>query len=61
MGSKYGKNVLMGVGGVVGIAVLGTTVLTGIYAYNNPDPEKCWVIRDLDSSETTRVEAISIA
>ena len=34
-----------------------TTVYLGIYGYNSPDPKACWVVRDLDTGFTTKLEA----
>ena len=37
------------------------TVYLGIYGYNNPDPESCWVIRGLENSEKTKALALAKA
>ena len=29
-------------------------VYLGIYAFKNPDPGACWVVRDLDSAAKTK-------
>ena len=34
--------------GVVGVFVT-ITVYLGIYGYNNPDPDSCWVVKGLDA------------
>lgn len=34
------------------------TVYLGIYAYSNPDPNNCWVIKDLDTAATTKAGII---
>ena len=40
--------------GVISVGLLATLqVYLGIYAYNNPDPKACWVVRDLHTSGTT--------
>lgn len=36
-------------------------VYLGIYAYKNPDPTQCWVVRDLASSWTSRADALARA
>ena len=43
----------------VAIGVLATaTVFLYIYAFSNPDPKKCWVVRDLDSAEKTSADVV---
>lgn len=45
------------VAAVMTLALFGTaTVYLGIYGYNNPDPESCWVVRDLDTGFKTKLE-----
>ena len=51
------------VGGLCsGTIVLGAfitaTVYLGIYSFNNPDSEKSWVIKGLDSTSITKAQAI---
>ena len=46
---------------LVGGIWLTATVYLGIYAYNNPDPKSCWIIRELDTSFRTKEEAIQRA
>ena len=46
---------------IVGGIFLTATVYLGIYAYNNPDPNSCWVIRELDTSFRTKEEVIQRA
>ena len=36
-------------------------VYLGIYAYKNPDPKACWVVRDLHTTATTKQEVIARA
>lgn len=38
---------------VVGIFIT-ITVYLGIFAYNNPDPAKCWVVKDLHQCQPTK-------
>ena len=41
----------------VAVGVLATcTVFLYIYAFSNPDPKKCWVVRDLDTAEKTSAD-----
>lgn len=41
------------IGGICIISILGVivtiTVLLGIFAYKNPDPGSCWVVKGLDA------------
>lgn len=41
------------IGGICIISILGVivtlTVLLGIFAYKNPDPSSCWVVKGLDA------------
>ena len=30
------------------------TVYLGIYAYNNPDPQNCWVVKDLHQCQPSK-------
>jgi len=40
---------------LVVVSVFATaTVFLGIYSFNNPDPEACWVVKGMDDPETTR-------
>ena len=39
--------------GVVGVFVT-ITVYLGIYGYNNPDPDSCWVVKGLDAPQPTK-------
>ena len=52
-------------GGVAGTVVAGlfvtATVYMGMYAMNNPDPDNCWVIRDLEMTTRTAAEAVATA
>ena len=49
----------------VAILTVGTflTVLVflGIYSYGNPDPNSCWVIKDMENTERTREAVIASA
>lgn len=48
--------------GVLTIGLLATiTVYLGLYGYKNPDPQACWVVRDLHTSSTTRNDVVSRA
>lgn len=51
--------------GVAGTALAGlfiaATVYTGMYAFNNPDPETCWVVRNLDQPSRTKAEVLTNA
>ena len=48
--------------GVISLGVMATvTVYLGIYAYNNPDPKACWVVRDLHTSGVTKSDVIARA
>lgn len=50
------------VGGSVAAAIFAVaTVYLGIYAHNNPDPDNCWVVRDLDLPALSRNEVIDNA
>lgn len=42
---------------IAGALLCTATVYLGIYGYNNPDPKSCWVVRDLDTGFTTKLEA----
>lgn len=60
--STTGQKAVAIVGGTVVVGLFATaTVFTGIYAFNNPDPDRCWVIRDLESTARTKAEAIATA
>ena len=50
------------VGGVT-VAGVWTTAMVylGIYAYNNPDPKECWVVRDLHSAWPNKADAVARA
>lgn len=40
---------------VVGVGLMATvTVYLGLYAYKNPDPKACWVVRDLHTSGVSK-------
>ena len=46
--------------GVVGIGLVATiTFYLDIYAYKNPDPKACWVVRDLHTSGLTKSDVIA--
>ena len=45
---------------VVGVFAT-ATVFLGIYAFNNPDPEACWVVKGMDDPTTTRDAAVNEA
>lgn len=50
------------IGGTVLVGLFATaTIYTGIYALNNPDPEKCWVIRDMEQPALTKAEVVGTA
>ena len=50
------------VGGALGIGLFTTaTIMLGTYAYKNPDPLNCWVVRDLHSGWTSKADAITRA
>ena len=36
-------------------------VFLGIYSYANPDPNSCWVVRDMENTERTRDAVIASA
>jgi len=55
------KGAGMLVGTIVGGVWITSLVYLGIYAYNNPDPATCWVVRDLDSGFLTKEEVIARA
>mgnify|MGYP007023081433 CR=1 FL=1 len=45
---------------VLATGVMATvTVYLGIYAYKNPDPKACWVVRDLHTSGLTKSDVIA--
>lgn len=48
-------------GMTVGAAFTTALVFLGYYAYNNPDPTQCWVVRDLHSAWPTKADAIARA
>ena len=65
-GFMAGSSIQMKVGALCGSTIslgifITATVYLGIYSYNNPDGEKCWVIKGLEQSTTTRNEAIATA
>ena len=37
------------------------TVFLGIFAYANPDPDSCWVVRDLENTERTEAAVVQSA
>ena len=40
---------------VVSIGMFATvTVYLGLYAYKNPDPKACWVVRDLHTAGVSK-------
>lgn len=48
--------------GVIVAAGFGiVTVYLGMYTFNNPDADECWVIRDLDVTARSRTEVIDLA
>ena len=44
-----------------GVAFTTALVFLGYYAYSNPDPSQCWVVRDLHSAWPTKADAIARA
>ena len=52
------------VGGTVvlgGAAYITATTFLGIYTFNNPDPENCWVVKDLEYPDLTQAAVIKEA
>ena len=50
------------VGGSIAAAAFAVaTTYLGIYAYNNPDPDACWVVKDLDAPALTKNDVITNA
>ena len=53
------------IGGICIISILGfivtLTVLLGIFAYKNPDPGSCWVVKGLDAPQPTKDGVIAKA
>lgn len=37
------------------------TFYLGLYAYKNPDPKSCWVVRDLHTTATSKADVIARA
>ena len=64
-GMQYfkGSKTLKTIGAILGFLTIATflTVLVflGIFAFNNPDPNSVWVVRDFESAERTRDAVIA--
>ena len=45
---------------IVTLAVFTTiTIYLGMYGYSNPDPNKCWVVRDLHTAGKSKADVIA--
>ena len=42
-------------------AFITVTIFLGIFAYANPDPNSCWVVRDLENTERTEAAVVQSA
>ena len=42
-------------------AFITVTIFLGVFAYANPDPDSCWVVRDLENTERTEAAVVQSA
>ena len=65
MGYFNGSKSLVVTGTVLSIFTIATfvtiIVFLGIFAYSNPDPDSCWVVRDLENTERTQAAVVQSA